>query len=106
MPGVAEVIPILKSFKLASREWKPEGTIIEAGSATIGGQALAVIAGPCSVESEAQLMETAHAVKAAGATALRAGAFKPAPRPTASVVSARKASNCWRKRARKPASPS
>ncbi|MFO0913368.1 MAG: 3-deoxy-7-phosphoheptulonate synthase [Pirellulales bacterium] len=80
-PGVAEVVPILAPYKVASREVKPEPTVISVGSLTVGGKFIGVIAGPCSVESEEQIMNTARAVKAAGATALRGGAFKPRTSP-------------------------
>src|SRR5580704_11213979 len=76
-PGVAEVVPILAPYKVASLEVKSEPTVVRAGSLTVGGGTIGVIAGPCSVESEAQIMASAKAVKAAGATALRGGAFKP-----------------------------
>jgi 3-deoxy-7-phosphoheptulonate synthase len=83
-PGVESLMPVLKPFKLAAREGHPEPTAIRvAPGVTVGGQRLAVIAGPCSVESEAQLMETAHAIKAAGAAILRGGAFKPRTSPYA-----------------------
>ncbi len=78
---VAEVVPILAPYKVASRELKQESTVIEAGSFSAGGNKIGVIAGPCSVESEEQLMATARAVKQAGATALRGGAFKPRTSP-------------------------
>jgi 3-deoxy-7-phosphoheptulonate synthase len=82
MPGVESVVPILKPYKLASREVKPEPSLIElAPGLAVGGGRLVVMAGPCSVESEAQILETAHAVKAAGATVLRGGAFKPRTSP-------------------------
>jgi len=82
MPGVESVVPILKPYKLASREVKPEPSAVEiAPGLSIGGENLVVMAGPCSVESEAQILETAHAVKAAGATVLRGGAFKPRTSP-------------------------
>ncbi len=68
-------------YKIASREVKPEPTCVSVGSLSVGGGNLGVIAGPCSVESEEQLMECAHAVKSAGATALRGGAFKPRTSP-------------------------
>jgi 3-deoxy-7-phosphoheptulonate synthase len=71
MPGVENAIPILKPFKLASAEWKREPTVIHVGDIEIGGPALAVIAGPGIVESEAQIEATAKAVKAAGAQLLR-----------------------------------
>lgn len=80
-PGVAEVVPILAPYKVASREVKPEPTQIRAGSLVVGAGVLGVIAGPCSVESEEQIITTARAVKAAGATALRGGAFKPRTSP-------------------------
>ncbi|MEX2306376.1 MAG: 3-deoxy-7-phosphoheptulonate synthase [Pirellulales bacterium] len=80
-PGVDEVLPVLAPYKLASVETKSEPTVIRAGSLTIGNGHLGVIAGPCSVENEEQIVGTAHAVKAAGATALRGGAFKPRTSP-------------------------
>lgn len=80
-PGVAEVIPILAPYKMASREVKPERSVIRVGSLSIGDSMVGVIAGPCSVESEEQIRATAKAVKAAGATALRGGAFKPRTSP-------------------------
>jgi len=79
--GVAEVLPILAPYKVASREVKPEPTQVVAGSLTVGAGILGVIAGPCSVEDEEQIIRTARAVKAAGATALRGGAFKPRTSP-------------------------
>ena len=82
-PSVAEVLPILAPYKMASRELKQTPTIVRAGSLTIGGNRIGVIAGPCSVESEEQILSTARAVKAAGATALRGGAFKPRTSPYA-----------------------
>lgn len=82
MPGVEHVVPILKPYKLASKEVKPEPTAVEiVPGVTVGGDTLVVMAGPCSVESEAQILESAHAVKAAGATVLRGGAFKPRTSP-------------------------
>jgi 3-deoxy-7-phosphoheptulonate synthase len=80
-PGVDEVLPILAPYKLASRELKAEPTVIQAGSLTVGGGRIGVIAGPCSVENEEQIIASARAVKAAGATALRGGAFKPRTSP-------------------------
>ncbi len=79
--GVAEVLPILAPYKVASREVKAEPTVVRAGSLTVGGKYLGVIAGPCSVESEEQIVAAAKGVKAAGATALRGGAFKPRTSP-------------------------
>ncbi|PLX83203.1 MAG: 3-deoxy-7-phosphoheptulonate synthase [Desulfuromonas sp.] len=82
LPGVESVVPILKPFKLASREVKPEPSAVEiAPGLAVGGDELIVMAGPCSVESEEQIVETARAVKAAGAQVLRGGAFKPRTSP-------------------------
>jgi 3-deoxy-7-phosphoheptulonate synthase len=83
LPHVEEVIPILKPYKLASREFRPESTVVEVAGVKIGGAHIAVIAGPCSVENEEQVMATAHAVKEAGADLLRGGAFKPRTSPYA-----------------------
>jgi 3-deoxy-7-phosphoheptulonate synthase len=80
-PGVAEVVPILAPYKVASIEVKPERTVVRVGPLSVGNCHLGIIAGPCSVESEEQTMATARAVKAAGATALRGGAFKPRTSP-------------------------
>ncbi|WP_165219618.1 3-deoxy-7-phosphoheptulonate synthase [Aquisphaera insulae] len=81
IPGVEQVVPILKPFKLASREFHAEDTVIEVKGVRIGGGHLAMIAGPCAIESEAILMEIAAGVKAAGANILRGGAFKPRTSP-------------------------
>ena len=81
LPGVEEVIPISKPHKLSGREFKPEDTVIRIGDLEIGGNTLTVIAGPCAVETETQLLETAKSVKAAGANILRGGAFKPSTSP-------------------------
>lgn len=80
-PGVDEVLPVLAPYKIASIESKSEPTVIKAGSLTMGGGKFGVIAGPCSVESEEQIIESAKAIKKAGATALRGGAFKPRTSP-------------------------
>jgi 3-deoxy-7-phosphoheptulonate synthase len=82
-PGVAEVVPILAPYKVASREVKPEPTVVRAGSLILGAGAVGIIAGPCSVESYEQTVQTAKAVRAAGGTALRGGAFKPRTSPYA-----------------------
>jgi len=82
LPGVENVVPILKPYKLASREVKPEPTAVTiVPGLEIGGDRLVVMAGPCSVESEQQILETARAIKSAGATVLRGGAFKPRTSP-------------------------
>ena len=78
---VEKVVPILAPYKIASRETKPEPTQVTAGSWVVGGGVCGVAAGPCSVESEEQIVSSARAVKAAGATALRGGAFKPRTSP-------------------------
>ena len=83
LPGVSRVIPISKPFKLASRELQPEDTVVTVGPVKIGGKRLAVIAGPCSVESRQQIMESAHMVRESGAVILRGGAFKPRTSPYA-----------------------
>ena len=79
--GVSEVVPILAPYEIASREVKPETTVVRTNGLTVGGNRVSVIAGPCSVESEEQVMTTARAVKAAGASGLRGGAFKPRSSP-------------------------
>ncbi len=81
LPGVEKVVPILKPFKLASREIHTEPTVVDVSGVRIGGQTFTVIAGPCSVESREQIFATAEAVKAAGANVLRGGAFKPRTSP-------------------------
>ena len=80
-PGVDEVLPVLAPYKLASVETQSEKTVVRAGSLAVGNGHLGVIAGPCSVESEEQIVSTAQAIKKAGATALRGGAFKPRTSP-------------------------
>jgi 3-deoxy-7-phosphoheptulonate synthase len=79
--GVERTVPILRPFKLASREFHPQDTVVPVNGVEIGGEQLVVIAGPCAIESYEQLMETAHAVKKAGAHVLRGGAFKPRTSP-------------------------
>ena len=81
LPGVAEVVPISRPYKLASREFNPADTIVDVNGVKIGGNHLVVMAGPCSVESEDQMVGTARAVKASGANILRGGAFKPRTSP-------------------------
>ncbi|MEI6239580.1 MAG: 3-deoxy-7-phosphoheptulonate synthase [Planctomycetia bacterium] len=81
LPGVASVLPILAPYKVASREVQAETTLVKAGPLEVGGSRIGVIAGPCSVESAEQIVGTARAVKAAGATGLRGGAFKPRTSP-------------------------
>jgi len=83
LPGVERVVRILKPYKLASRESRPENTVVRIGTAAIGGNEVVLIAGPCAVESREQIIETALAVKKAGAHMLRGGAFKPRSSPYA-----------------------
>ncbi|MBI9016482.1 MAG: 3-deoxy-7-phosphoheptulonate synthase [Phycisphaerae bacterium] len=81
--GVEKIVPILAPFKVASKEVKQEKTIVELtpGGATVGGKELAIIGGPCAVESRQQIIDVAHAIKASGAVGLRGGAFKPRTSP-------------------------
>ena len=79
--GVEQVIRVTKKFKLAGWDFHPQKTVIPLGEVAIGGDALTIIAGPCSVETREQTLETAHAVAAAGATILRGGAYKPRTSP-------------------------
>jgi len=81
LDGVEKTVPILKPFKLASREMHPADTLVPLDGIKVGGPRVILIAGPCSVESRSQILETALAVKEAGATALRGGAFKPRTSP-------------------------
>ncbi len=83
LPGVDRVIPILKPFKLASREFKAEDTIVDVEGVPIGGREIIVMAGPCAVETQEQVMATAKHVKACGARILRGGAYKPRTSPYA-----------------------
>ncbi|OIO88611.1 MAG: 3-deoxy-7-phosphoheptulonate synthase [Anaerolineae bacterium CG2_30_64_16] len=81
LSGVENVVRILQPFKLASRDFHPENTVINVRGVMIGGPQLTIMAGPCAVESRSQILETAQAVKEAGATILRGGAFKPRSSP-------------------------
>jgi len=81
MDGVDRLVRILRPFKLSSREFHPKDTVIKVGKIKIGGNQIVVMSGPCAVESREQLMETALAVKNAGAHLLRGGAFKPRSSP-------------------------
>jgi 3-deoxy-7-phosphoheptulonate synthase len=83
LEGVLEVQRITKPYKLASRQFHPENSVFPLDGFTVGGEEIAIIAGPCSVESRSQIIETAHAVKEAGACALRGGVFKPRTSPYA-----------------------
>jgi len=81
LPGVESVTRIMKPYKLASREFKAGNTVVSINGVEVGGKRLVVMAGPCAVETEEQLMEAASQVKSAGATVLRGGAFKPRTSP-------------------------
>ena len=83
LPGVAEAIPVSKPYKLVSREVKPDNTVVEVAGVLVGGDELALCAGPCSVESREQILASARAVKSAGAQLLRGGAYKPRTSPYA-----------------------
>ncbi|HOJ11294.1 MAG TPA: 3-deoxy-7-phosphoheptulonate synthase [Clostridiales bacterium] len=81
MPGVEKLVPIVESYKLASKTFKPEHSTINVNGVKIGGSELIMIAGPCAVENSKQIMEAAFAVKKSGARLLRGGAFKPRTSP-------------------------
>lgn len=81
LPGVDRVLPISRPYKLASREFRPDDSVFPLDGVQVGGDGIVIIAGPCSVENRTQLLETAHAVREAGAHALRGGAFKPRTSP-------------------------
>ncbi|HET9464775.1 MAG TPA: 3-deoxy-7-phosphoheptulonate synthase [Gemmatimonadales bacterium] len=82
LPGVQEIIHVTQPYKQVSREWKGESTVIRLpGGLSVGGDEVVVMAGPCSVESERQILDAAWAVREAGATVLRAGAYKPRSSP-------------------------
>ncbi len=83
MPGVNSIVPISRPYKLSSREFIPNDSVFPIDGVLIGGPELVIIAGPCSVEDRSQLLETAHAVREAGARALRGGAYKPRTSPYA-----------------------
>jgi 3-deoxy-7-phosphoheptulonate synthase len=81
LPGVLEVIPVSAPYKLVSREAKRETTVVSVGGVPVGGPRLVLVAGPCAIESEAMALAIGHAVRAAGATLYRGGAFKPRTSP-------------------------
>ena len=81
LDGVEKTVPVLKPFKLASRDMHPTDTLVPLNGTKVGGPKIAIIAGPCAVENRAQILEAAQAVKEAGGTALRGGAFKPRTSP-------------------------
>jgi 3-deoxy-7-phosphoheptulonate synthase len=79
--GVQETLRITRPYKLTAREFRPQNTVVQVGPVAIGGNTCVVMAGPCTVENEDQIISTAHAVREAGATILRGGAFKPRSSP-------------------------
>lgn len=81
MDGVERTVPVLRPFKLASRDFHPQDTVVPINGVSVGGRKLVVMAGPCAVEGQEQLLETAQAVRSAGAQMLRGGAFKPRTSP-------------------------
>ena len=81
LSSIKEIVPITKPFKLASREFRPKNTVVDVGGVRIGGDDVVLMAGPCSVEGEEMLLETARHVAAQGAKILRGGAFKPRTSP-------------------------
>jgi 3-deoxy-7-phosphoheptulonate synthase len=81
LDGVERTVPVLRPFKLASRDFHPQDTLVPVSDVSVGGKQLVVMAGPCAVETREQLLETARAVKSAGAQMLRGGAFKPRTSP-------------------------
>ena len=83
IPGVEKVMPVLKPYKLVSREFKPQDSLVPIDGFLVGGKKLLIMAGPCSVENRAMLVQTAKLVKASGAHVLRGGAFKPRTSPYA-----------------------
>src|ERR687886_1963334 len=83
LPGVDRVTRITRPYKLASRDFKPANTVVDAGGQPVGGREFVVMAGPCSVESREQLTRTAESVARSGASFLRGGAFKPRSSPYA-----------------------
>ena len=83
LPGVEKVVPIAQPFKMASREFQPDNSLIEVGGQMLGNGQVQIIAGPCAVEGRSKFLEVAQAVKESGATMLRGGAFKPRTSPYA-----------------------
>lgn len=80
---VDKIVPITESYKLANKKFHASSSIVKVGNTTIGGETLTIIAGPCSIESENQIISTAHSIKKSGATILRGGAYKPRTSPYA-----------------------
>jgi len=107
LPGVQDVIHVTKPYKQVSREWKAENSVVRLpGGVAVGGTEVVAIAGPCSVESERQIIEAARVVKDAGAVILRGGAWKPRTSPYAFQGLGGRGSSCSPRRARRRASSS
>jgi 3-deoxy-7-phosphoheptulonate synthase len=104
-PGVEKVMSILAPYKLVSREFKHENSVIHIGKIKIGGKKIAMMAGPCSIESREMLISIAKSVKRAGASVLRGGAFKPRTSPYSFQGWAKKALSTLKKPARRRACP-
>src|SRR3989442_4574949 len=107
LPGVAEAIRVSKPYKLITLDLRPEKTVVRVGDATIGGDELAIIAGPCAIESRAQAFAVAEAVRRSGARFFRGGAFKPRTAPYAfyglgaegfEILAAGRAAYCFKNR--------
>lgn len=81
MPGVEKIVPIMESYKLASKTFKPEASVVNVGGVEIGGKKITMMAGPCAIESQEQLLETAKFIKQTGSQFLRGGAYKPRTSP-------------------------
>jgi len=81
MRGVEKILPISQAYKLASREFQPSNSLVQINGISVGGSDIIIVAGPCSVETRTQMLDTAQAVHEAGAHALRGGAFKPRTSP-------------------------
>ena len=94
-PGVEKVVPILKPYKLASREQHREASVFEIGGAKIGGEHFSLIAGPCTVESREQLLTTGRMSRRAARTMLRGGAYKPRTSPYAFQGLGVRGCACW-----------
>ena len=102
MNGVARVELISDLWKLASRSYHPSGSVVRVGDVEVGADEVVVVAGPCSVESEGQMIRLAHQIKAAGGRMLRGGAFKPEHRLTVSKAWAKKVCVYWLRLGKRP----
>ena len=103
LEGVEKLVPVMESYKLASRSFKPEASVIDVNGVKIGGKEIVIMAGPCAVESREQVLKTARSVRKSGARFLRGGAFKPRTSPYSFQGLQEKDSRYLRKRRKKPA---